>query len=362
MDLSINNTDFADLIAAPASAAARRSTLPILSNLLIRREAGLLTVTGSDLEIQISSTLPSEGEDFEISADAHKLSAIAKAAPTGAIVIRGDIGKLNVKAGGRYTLPTLPAQDFLLIKTAGDTTTLQCKQGELKTLLKRTLYAAPVNDIRHYLNGLLLKVKDNVLHIVGTDGHRLAAGKIELIEGGKDMEVILPHRAASEIIKRLADNEDPVFISVHGLRHADIRIGGTTLRCLLIDGKFPDWERVLPSKDGKKLNLNRQPLLDMLERIEIMLDRSKPYVNLAVSADKLTASYYGTDGAIEDHIPASFDGGAMEIAFNAGYLKEALRNIPGDTVDIYLSTYERAALIVSAAADTLQTVVMPARN
>src|SRR5687767_12650148 len=267
-----------DELLAPLSAVSgiieRRHTLPILSNVLIERSGDALGFLATDIEIQIAarSAIPASAETRAVTVGARKLVDILRALPDGAeVTLQQQDKRLLVKAGkSRFTLQTLPAEDFpRLARPAGDAARFKLSQKALRRLLGLVQYAMAQQDIRYYLNGLLMVVEEGQLRLVATDGHRLAYAATEL--GGKlpRQEVIVPRKTVLELSKLLADNDEEVNIEISATQAA-FRFGAVELVSKLIDGKFPDYTRVIPTGHKNKLTADREALRQALQRAAIL--------------------------------------------------------------------------------------------
>src|SRR5258706_1082441 len=267
-----------DDILTPLSAVSgiieRRHTLPILSNVLIEQAGQNLSFLATDIEIQITArtALSAGGEAKAITVGAPKLDDILRALPDGAdLTLQQQEKRLLVKAGkSRFTLQTLPAEDFpRLAKPAGEAARFSLSQKALRRLLGLVQYAMAQQDIRYYLNGLLMVVEDGELKVVATDGHRLAFAALPLGASLPRQEAIVPRKTVVELTKLLADSDDEVSIELSGTQAA-FSFGAIELVSKLIDGKFPDYTRVIPTQHKNRLQIEREPLRQALQRAAIL--------------------------------------------------------------------------------------------
>ena len=249
----------------------RKSTMPILQNALLSIADGKLTAIGSDLEIQITTSAEIEtSANASFTVQAKKLSDILKAFPdTADISLAYDDKRLTIKSGkSKFNLQTIPADDFPRIKSAEATTVINIKQGVFKRLLTMTQYAMAQQDVRYYLNGVLFELKNGKLVIVGTDGHRLAYAS-EKIESDGDVTAILPRKIVSELSRQLSDGDEPLSIDVSS-NQAIFRFNNVEIITKLIDGKFPDYNRVIPSNNKTVFTMKSEELQSAIQRAAIL--------------------------------------------------------------------------------------------
>src|SRR6185503_15673121 len=267
-----------DDLLAPLSAVSgiieRRHTLPILSNVLIERSGDTLGFLATDIEIQIAarSAIPASGETRAVTVGARKLLDILRALPDGAeVTLQQQDKRLLVKAGkSRFTLQTLAAEDFpRLAKPAGESARFELEQKELRRVLSLVQYAMAQQDIRYYLNGLLMVVDEGTLKLVATDGHRLAFAALKVGAELPRQEVIVPRKTVLELAKLLGETDDPVKIELSATQ-ASFSFGSVDLVSKLIDGKFPDYTRVIPASHKNRLQASREPLRQALLRAAIL--------------------------------------------------------------------------------------------
>ncbi len=353
-------------LATVTGIVERRHTLPILSNVLIRKEGDTLTFTGTDLEIQITSQQREgfSGGDFAITVAAKKISDILRAIPDKAVVTLEETdGRLTVKAGkSRFQLQTLPAADFPQL--AVDTNlraTLKMPQGQLKALLSRAQFAMAHQDIRYYLNGLLLVTEGNLLKLVATDGHRLAFASAELATSFEKNEVILPRKTILELYKALADNDDEVAIDIAS-NQVKFSFGSVVIHTKVVDGKFPDYNRVIPAGNNKLLVLDRQMLLAAMQRAAILSNEKFRGVRLVLTSGLLKIICNNTEQEeAQEEVEVSYDDTPIDIGFNIQYLLDVLTNMPVET--LYFSFGEAGSSVLVTIPDNehFKYIVMPMR-
>src|ERR671914_1137366 len=359
-----------DEILAPLSAVSgiieRRHTLPILSNVLIDRAAESLSFLATDIEIQITakSALEASAEARSVTVGARKLLDILRALPEAAeVTLQQQDKRLVVKAGkSRFSLQTLPAEDFpRLAKPAGESARLRLGQGALRRLLSLVQYAMAQQDIRYYLNGLLMVVEDRSLKLVATDGHRLALATLKLGADVPRQEVIVPRKTVLELSKLLADSDEEVRIELSATQAA-FSFGAVELVSKLIDGKFPDYTRVIPTQHKNRLQLDRELLRQALLRAAILSNEKFRGVRwvLGEGALKIVSSNAEQEEAHEE-LEVKYAGDALDIGFNVNYLLDVLNNVSGEGIECAFGDSASSALITYAAEKDFKYVVMPMR-
>jgi DNA polymerase-3 subunit beta len=359
-----------DEILGPLSAVSgiieRRHTLPILSNVLIDRAAEALAFLATDIEIQITakSGLEASAEARSLTVGARKLLDILRALPESAeVTLQQQDKRLVVKAGkSRFTLQTLPAEDFpRLAKPAGEAAKFKLEQKSLRRLLSLVQYAMAQQDIRYYLNGLLMVVEDRELKVVATDGHRLAFASLKLSAELPRQEVIVPRKTVLELAKLLAETDDEVRIELSGTQAA-FSFGAVELISKLVDGKFPDYTRVIPTQHKNKLQIEREPLRQALLRAAILSNEKFRGVRwvLADGSLKIVSSNAEQEEAHEE-LEVKYAGEPLDIGFNVNYLLDVLNNVSGNELECAFGDSSSSALISYAAEKDFKYVVMPMR-
>ncbi len=359
-----------DEILGPLSAVSgiieRRHTLPILSNVLLDRVADALAFVATDIEIQITakSGLEASAEARSLTVGARKLLDILRALPEAAeVTLQQQDKRLLVKAGkSRFTLQTLPAEDFpRLAKPAGEAARFALSQKALRRLLGLVQYAMAQQDIRYYLNGLLMVVEDRQLKLVATDGHRLAYASLKLSSDLPRQEVIVPRKTVLELSKLLAESDEEVQIELSASQAA-FSFGAVELVSKLVDGKFPDYTRVIPTQHKNKLHIEREPLRQALLRAAILSNEKFRGVRwvLADGSLKIVSSNAEQEEAHEE-LEVKYSGDALDIGFNVNYLLDVLNNVSGDEIECAFGDSSSSALISYAAEKDFKYVVMPMR-
>lgn len=344
----------------------KRHTLPILSNVLIERSGDQLTLLATDIEIQIKTHTAGAGgtEKSAVTVGARKLQDILRSLPDSAEVsLELSDKRMQVRAGkSRFNLQTLPAEDYPRMAQAdSEQARLQLTQKQFKRLISLVQYAMAQQDIRYYLNGLLLVVMGNEIRVVATDGHRLAYASEQLPESLPRTEVILPRKTVIELSRLLADNDEALDIQLSP-NQAIFRFGDIELVSKLIDGKFPDYERVIPQNHNKVITIPRTTLLQSLHRAAILTNEKFRGVRvvLAPGSLKIISSNADQEEAQEE-LEINYDAEALDIGFNVTYLLDVLNNVSNEAVEIRLADANSSALITLPGNDHFKYVVMPMR-
>ena len=343
----------------------KRHALPILSNLLLESEQGNLKFTATDLEMQISTHIKTElSKDFQITASAKKLFDITKALPEKSkIDIQIEENKIIVKAKkSRFNLQTLPPQDYPVMKKEEEgAIELKLSQKEFKDLLKQVDFAMAQQDIRYYLNGLLIEVKEKNINIVGTDGHRLSFTSLELKLPTKPIQVIVPRKTIVELVKLLKDTNDPLEISF-SKNQVNFKFNDIDLITKVIDGKFPDYSRVIPEGHNNVFNIDRVVLLDSMLRASILSNDKYRGIRMAVEENNLKlVSNNSEQEQAEEELEIDYKGDKINIGFNVTYLIDVLTNIQSAQLTIAFKDSNSSCLVTIPNNAKYKYVVMPMR-
>lgn len=343
----------------------KRHTLPILSNVLMEKGDGKLTLLATDIEIQITTHSITEGNDqASLTVAARKLQDILRSLPDSSEVsLTLDDKRLQVKAGkSRFNLQTLPAEDFPRMASAsGQTTRIQLTQKQFKGLLALVQYSMAQQDIRYYLNGLLLVVSGSEMRVVATDGHRLAYASEPLDQEQTRSEVIIPRKTVLELSRQLSDSDELLEIVLTPTQ-AQFRFGNIELISKLIDGKFPDYERVIPQQHSKLLNLKRDQLLQSLLRAAILTNEKFRGVRLVLDNGSLKIiSSNAEQEEAQEEIEVEYQGESLDVGFNVTYLLDVLNNLNAETIQCRLADANSSALFMLPENERFKYVVMPMR-
>ena len=344
----------------------RRHTLPILANVLLRKTGNQVQLTTSDLEIQIRTTAELGGDDgdFVTTLGARKLIDILRTMPADqAVSLEHTGGKTLLKGGkSRFTLQNLPAEDFPLVQESTNFgPVFSVPQGTLKSLLGQVSFAMAVHDIRYYLNGILFVAEGTQLSLVATDGHRLAFASATLQVEVPKQEVILPRKTVLELQRLLSDKEGAIEMQF-AANQAKFSFDGMEFVSKLVEGKFPDYNRVIPRNHKNIVTLGRGQLLTSLQRTAIMTSEKFKGVRLNVEPSVLrVASSNAEQEEAIDELDTDYSGDVIEIGFNVTYLIDALQNMTQEMVRIELADGNSSALITNPDDSAFKYVVMPMR-
>ena len=344
----------------------RRHTLPILANVLLRKTGAQVELTTSDLEIQVRTTQELGGDEasFNTTVGARKLIDILRSLPADQLVsLSAAQNKLTLQAGkSRFTLQTLPAEDFPLVNESVDFgPAFSVPQKTLRGLVNQVHFAMAVHDIRYYLNGILFIAEGKQLTLVATDGHRLALAQATLDNEVPKQEVILPRKTVLELQRLLSDKEGAIEMQF-AANQAKFSFDGMEFVTKLVEGKFPDYNRVIPKNHKNIVTLGRQPLLASLQRTAIMTSEKFKGVRLNVEPGTLrVASSNAEQEEAVDELDIDYGGDAIEIGFNVTYLIDALQNMGQEMVRIELQDGNSSALITNPEDNAFKYVVMPMR-
>ncbi|MDT8990388.1 DNA polymerase III subunit beta [Curvibacter sp. APW13] len=354
------------VLQSVAGIVERRHTLPILANILLRKTAGALQFTSSDLEIQIRTTAELGGDtgNFTTTVGAKKLIDILRTMPADQTVsLESSQNKLVVKGGkSKFTLQTLPAEDFPLVQESPNFgPSFSIPQKTLKGLMDQVAFAMAVHDIRYYLNGILFVAEGDTLSLVATDGHRLAFASAKLDVEVPKQEVILPRKTVIEL-QRLLSNDEGAIEMQFANNQAKFSFDGMEFVTKLVEGKFPDYNRVIPRSHKNKVTLGREPLLRTLQRTAILTSEKFKGVRLNLDPGSLrVASNNAEQEEAVDELDIDYGGDSIEIGFNVTYLIDVLSNMGQDMVSIELSDGNSSALITIPDNTSFKYVVMPMR-
>lgn len=349
-----------------AGVVERRQTLPVLSNVLLVVQGQQLSLTGTDLEVELVGrvTLDDAAEPGEITVPARKLMDICKSLPGDALIdIRLDEHKVLIKSGrSRFTLSTLPANDFPTVEEGPGSLGFSVEQGKLRRLIERSSFAMAQQDVRYYLNGMLLEVSNGMLRTVATDGHRLAMCSMQAgIEQADRHQVIVPRKGILELARLLTEQDAEVSIML-GQHHVRATTGEFTFTSKLVDGKFPDYERVLPRGGDKLVIGDRQQLREAFSRTAILSNEKYRGIRLQLESGllKIQANNPEQEEA-EEEVAVDYSGGSLEIGFNVSYLLDVLGVMTTERIRLILSDANSSALLQEFDNDDSAYVVMPMR-
>ena len=365
MNIQINRETLLKPLTSVTSIVEKRHTLPILSNLLLEVKQNKIHLTATDLEMQISLTVDSvTSGDFSTTLSAKKLLDICRSLPDNAeINMSTTESRITLKAAkSRFNLQTLPAADYpVMTKTQTNSTLVVLAERELKDLLKQVEFAMAQQDIRYYLNGLLFEIAANKLNIVGTDGHRLSFTSTELKQNYEKKDVILPRKTVVELIKLLDDSEDEVQIELAS-NQVNFSFANLKLISKVIDGKFPDYNRVIPVGHQNTFSVERLNVLLAMQRASILSNEKYRGIRMVLSNNNLKLISTNSDQEeAEEEMEINYSGDALDIGFNVTYLIDVLNNTNSDQTNFSFADANSSCLITIPNNPNYKYVVMPMR-
>ncbi len=352
-------------LQAVSGIVERRHTLPILANVLVEQKDGQLLVTATDLEMQITAYSEFAAKDPQaVTVAARKLQDLLRALPDDAALNVDATGsKMVLRAGrSRYNLQTLPAADYPRMGVGQDQLqTLTLPQRDLRRLLRSVEFAMAQQDIRYYLNGMLLVVDQASLQAVATDGHRLSWASLAVSGHYERQEVILPRKTVLELGKLLGDVDEPVTVDILASQ-VRFRFANVELVSKVVDGKFPDYNRVIPTGHTKKIDASRAQLLAALQRAAILSNEKFRGVRVVLAPDNLKIICTNSEQEeAEEEIEIAYRGEGLDIGFNINYLLEVLQNLDTNEVQLAFGDANSSALVTVQGRDDYKYVVMPMR-
>ncbi|OLO12313.1 DNA polymerase III subunit beta [Chromohalobacter japonicus] len=366
MRFTITREDLLRPLSLVAGVVERRQTLPVLSNVLLEVRDTQLALTGTDLEVElIGRTTPHHvDEPGSATVPARKLMDICKSLPEKTdITFTLEEGRAVLRAGrSRFTLSTLPVAEFPNIEGSQSDTTLTLSRGTLKHLIDATSFAMAQQDVRYYLNGMLLEFGHHLVRTVATDGHRLAVcARSAEVEVEPSQKLIVPRKGILELARLLDGSDEPVELTIGGT-HLRAQTGDFTFTSKLVDGKFPDYERVVPRGGDKVVIAERGELRQVLSRTAILSNEKYRGVRLNLEEHNLrvTANNPEQEEA-EENVAVEYEGDTLEVGFNVGYLVDVLGVLDADRVQMTLSDPNSSALLEEPGGGDAMYVVMPMR-
>jgi DNA polymerase III subunit beta len=342
----------------------RRQTMPVLANVLLGVSQGRLSVTATDLEVElVAATEVTVQQTGDITVPGRKFLDILRALPekvTVAITAEGD--KAIIKAGrSRFTLATLPAAEFPVIEDINSQQSVQIPHKDLSRLLEKTHFSMAQQDVRYYLNGMLLEIDGQLLRAVATDGHRLALSEATLESKAKtSQQVIVPRKGVLEL-QRVLTPEGTASLAI-GSNHVRAQIGDVRFTSKLIDGRFPEYSRVIPSAPAAAVRADRDVLRQALQRTAILSNEKYRGIRINMTKNAMTVQAHNPEQEeAEEEIEVAYEGADLEVGFNVNYLLDALAAIDGQDVEIGLTDSNSSCLIRSPGNASSRYVVMPMR-
>lgn len=365
MEISINRDELLKPLSYVAGVVERRQTLPILSNVRLRCYPGGLELTGTDLEVEVVTTIKLDGaEEGEATIPARKFYDICRALPAQAeIKITVDEGRARIQSGkSRFTLLTLPAADYPSVEAGEWDLSLSLPEQDLKRLLDKTQFCMAHQDVRYYLNGLLLELKEGSLRTVATDGHRMGLSELKLEQApSEDRQAIVPRKGVQEINRFLDSSERQAELKL-SRNHVQVGIEGITLTSKLIDGRFPDYTQVMPSSHRNIARIDRLLLREALGRAAILANEKYRGVRLTLSTERLVINAHNPEQEeAQEEITAAYSGEELEIGFNVNYVIEAINGLEAEEVELGLNDGNSSCTLQAPEQPQTRYIVMPMR-
>ena len=367
MKFAVSREDLLKPLQLVTGVVERRQTMPVLSNLCLVVSGQKLLMTGTDLEVQLVAEVdlqsPAE-QDGEITVPARKLMDIWRALPDSAQVsFSVDEQRATLKSGrSRFQLATLPAAEFPTLEEGTADADFTLSQAQLRQLISKTSFSMAQQDVRYFLNGMLLELAPAHIRSVATDGHRLAMCTLTPGPGaGPERQVIVPRKGVLELARLIADGDDPVALAL-GTHHLSAKVGGFSFTTKLIDGRFPDYEKVVPQGNTAVVEADRKMLREAFQRAAILSNEKYRGVRLVLSPENLTIQANNPEQEeAEESMSVSYQGPALEIGFNVSYLLEVLSTLEADEVSMRVSDANSSALLEDKGSSEASYVVMPMR-
>jgi DNA polymerase-3 subunit beta len=364
MKLTAAREDLLTPLQSVIGVVERRQTMPVLANVLLSARENRLNITGTDLEVELVATsMVNIQQGGDVTVPGRKLLDIFRSLPEQASITLGTEGeRMSIKAGrSRFTLSTLPAAEFPLVEEINAQQTLTIPQGEFRRLIDKTHFSMAQQDVRYYLNGLLLETEGASLRAVATDGHRLALCELTLEEKAKsNQQVIVPRKGVLEL-QRILGTDGKIELAI-GTNHVRAQIGTIRFTSKLIDGRFPEYGRVIPAAPARKVEADRELLRQALQRTAILSNEKYRGIRLTARPDLLVIQAHNPEQEeAEDQVEVTYQGEEVEIGFNVNYLLDALGAIESDKVEIGLTDSNSSCLIHAPGSTHTRYVVMPMR-
>jgi DNA polymerase-3 subunit beta len=343
----------------------RRQTLPILANILVNASSDQLNLTATDLEVELKTNTEAESTgDADFTLPARKLLDICKALPESAkITIDVSEEKVKLQSGrSKFSLSILPARDYPIIEPIPSSTVFTIKESTFQRLIDNTQFAMAQQDVRYYLNGMLLELDQSDVRTVATDGHRLAMSQaLDVLDSEAKMQVILPRKAVIELSRLLSNSDQDIKVELSN-SYVKVLLPQAVFTSKLIDGRFPEYQRVMPSNSDKEVEADKQLLKQSLIRASILSNEKYRGIRFFLKTNALELQAHNPEQEeSEEEVEVTYEGDELKIGFNVGYLLDAINAITEDTVIIELKDTNSSALIYGKDNQDTKYVVMPMR-
>ncbi len=363
MNIIINSEEFVAHLTSIVGVVDRKQTMPILGHVLIAGQSGEITLTATDLEVQISSSFKANiSEDFSITLPGRKLFDILRSLGNTDVEIVSNDDAVTLKtAKSKFSLQQLPANEFPLFEKPDGEQAFNMPQTDLASLLNKTQFAMAQQDVRFYLNGLLLEINSESLNVVGTDGHRLAKTNLAIDKKSIiEQSCIVPRKAIQELTRSLSESKECKVSLVDN--QASFAFSSITLTTKLIDGNFPDYNRVIPAETNTNIMLDTSVIKPALQRVSILANEKFKGVRIDIKKDKITISSENPEQeqAVEE-IDIDDSGADLSMGFNVSYLIDAVNACKGELVNLGVNDENTSALITDPSDPNTKYVVMPMR-
>jgi DNA polymerase-3 subunit beta len=363
MKFTAEREDILAALQAAIGVVERRQTMPILANVLLSAKENRLSVTATDLEVELVAQAEiKSAADGAITVPGRKLLDICRSLPDKArITVAVDGDRIQLRAGkSRFTLTTLPAVEFPVVDEINAQQALDIPQADLKRLLDKTHFSMAQQDVRYYLNGMLLETDGKMLRTVATDGHRLALCEMALATKGKGQQIIVPRKGVLEL-HRLLGNEGTVTLTI-GTNHIRAQIADIRFTSKLIDGRFPEYSRVIPTNPPRRVIADRDVLRGALQRTAILSNEKYRGIRLALKGSSMTIQAHNPEQEeAEEEIEVKYESEDLEVGFNVNYLLDAIAAVEGAEVEVGLTDGNSSCLIHAPGSNSSRYVVMPMR-
>jgi len=364
MKLTAAREDLLAPLQSVIGVVERRQTMPVLANVLLSARDGKLSLTGTDLEVElVASGEVTVQQGGDITVPGRKLLDIFRSLPEKvSVTLTSEGERISIRAGrSRFTLSSLPAAEFPLVEEINAQQTLSVAQGEFRRLIDKTHFSMAQQDVRYYLNGLLLETDGSSLRAVATDGHRLALCEMTLEQGTRStQQVIVPRKGVLEL-QRILGSEGNIELAI-GTNHVRAQIGEIRFTSKLIDGRFPEYGRVIPNSPPRQVTADRELLRRSLQRTAILSNEKYRGIRLIARPELLVIQAHNTEQEeAEDQVEVSYSGEEVEIGFNVNYLLDALGAIESEQVELGLTDSNSSCLIHAPGVTDTRYVVMPMR-
>ncbi|MFI4895458.1 MAG: DNA polymerase III subunit beta [Steroidobacterales bacterium] len=364
MKVSATREHLLEALQSVIGVVERRQTMPILSNVLLSARDNRLRITGTDLEVELVATAEvSVQQPGDITVPGRKLLDIVRTLPEKSHISATREGERVVLRGGRsrFTLSSLPAAEFPVIDEINAQQSVSIRAQDCRTLIDKTHFAMAQQDVRYYLNGTLLETNGQVLRAVATDGHRLSWCEVPIEGAARELlQIILPRKGVLEL-QRLLDGEGDIEVAI-GTNHIRVQIGEVRFTSKLIDGKFPEYARVIPVDPPRIMLAGRDALRAALQRTAILSNEKYRGVRLTFAPGLLTLQAHNPEQEeAEDQLEVNFSGDELEIGFNVSYLLDALAAVDTESVEVGLIDANSSCLIRAPGSTNIKYVVMPMR-